>query len=132
MLVNLTNHTSNRVVGLLSNDDNLVQIVRSSVEMPWRLERRLYNGEVVEFLQLTDVRLVIVDDEAVTEGDRGWLLGQVRRNLAEATLLYVAGSHSVENERRARGYGANYYTAKPVQNAELKGVLKGFMDRANK
>ena len=132
MLVNLASHTNGLVVALLSNDDNLAQIVRSAVEMPWRLERHFYNGEVGDFLQLVDVRLVIVDDEAVSEGERGWLLGQVRRNLDEATLLYVAAIHSVENERRARGNGAHYYTAKPIQRDELMGVLKGFMNRVNK
>src|SRR5215472_4502323 len=127
MLVNITNRTNDPVVALLSNDDSLADIVRSAVEIPWRVERHFYKGEVLDFLQLAGVRLVIVDDEAVSEGDRGWLLGQVRRNLDEATLLYVAGSHNVENERRARGNGAHYYTAKPIQSDELTGVLKGFM-----
>jgi ActR/RegA family two-component response regulator len=132
MPVNLTSQTNDLVVALLSNDDDLAYIVHSAVEVPWRLERLRYNGEVLEFLHVADVRLVIVDDEAVGEDDRGWLLGQVRRNFDEATLLYVAGIHSVANERRARGNGATYYTAKPVQNDELKGVLKGFMARASK
>jgi hypothetical protein len=132
MLVNSASHANALVVALLSNDDNLAHIVRSAVEMPWRLERHFYSGEAGDFLQLVNVRLVIVDDEAVSEADRGWLLGQVRRNLHEATLLYVAGVHSVENERRARANGANYYTAKPIQSDELTGVLKGFMSRVNK
>jgi hypothetical protein len=106
--VNATIHTNDLVVALLSNDDHLAISSARPVEMPWRLERHFYNGEVLDFLQLADVRLVIVDDEAVSDGDRGWLLRQVRRNLDEATLLYVAGSHSVENERRARGNGAHY------------------------
>jgi DNA-binding response OmpR family regulator len=130
--VNATIHANDLVVALLSNDDHLAHIVSSAVEMPWRLERHFYNGEVLDFLQLADVRLVIVDDEAVSDGDRGWLLRQVRRNLDEATLLYVAGSHSVENERRARGNGAHYYTAKPIQRDELRAVLKGFMTRSQK
>jgi hypothetical protein len=86
---------------------------------------------VLDFLRLADVRLVVIDDEAVSEQDRGWLLGQIRRSLDGATLLYVAGSHSVENERRARGHGALYYTAKPIQSGELTSVLKGFMERVN-
>jgi DNA-binding response OmpR family regulator len=134
MFVNLTNnnHINDLVVALLSNDDDLAYIVRSAVEMPWRLEHHFYSAGVSAFLHLAAVRLVVVDDESVGEGDRGWLLRQIRRNLDEATLLYVAGSHSAENERRARGNGAHYYTAKPVQSAELKGVLRGFMNRANR
>jgi len=130
--VSLTGRTGQLIVALLSNDDKLADIVDSAMEEPWRLERHFYTGEMLDFLQLAGVRLVIVDDEAVSEGDRGWLLGQVRRNLEEATLLYVAGIHSPENERRARGNGAHYYTAKPVQDHELTVVLKGFMGRLNK
>ncbi len=129
MLVNVTSHINDRVVALLSDDDYLARIVGSAVEMPWRLERHSYAGGMIDFLQLTDVRLVIVDDEAVNEGDRSLLLAQVRRNLDEATLLYVAASHSAQNERRARGNGAHYYTAKPIQSDDLASVLKAFMNR---
>ncbi|MBV8362840.1 MAG: hypothetical protein JO189_33635 [Deltaproteobacteria bacterium] len=125
----MTDHINDLVVALLSNDDYLTHIVDSSVEMPWRLKHYRYNGDLLEFLQLADVRLVIVDDEAVSEGDRGWLLGQVHRNLNKATLLYVAGCHSAKNERRARSNGAHYYTVKPIESDELRGVLKGFMNR---
>ena len=130
--MNVTSHTHKLVVALLSNDDNLAHVVDSAMEMPWRLERQLYSGEVLDFLRIAGVRLVIVDDEAVGERDRGWLLGQVRRYLDGATLLYVAGNHSAENERRARSNGAHYYTAKPIRGDELTGVLKGFMNRISK
>jgi DNA-binding response OmpR family regulator len=130
--LNLTSRTGQLIVALLSNDDNIAHIVDSAIEEPWRLERHFYTGEVLDFLQLAGVRLIIVDDEAVNEADRGWLLGQVRRNFDEAILLYVAGAYSLENERRARGHGANYYTAKPVQGDELTVVLRGFMERLNK
>jgi DNA-binding response OmpR family regulator len=131
-LVNVSSRTNGPILALLSHDDRLANIVDSAVEMPWRLERHLYDGRMLDFLQLAGVRLVIVDDEAVKEGDRGWLLVQVRRNLDDATLLYVAGNHSAENERRARSNGAHYYTAKPLQSDELTGVLKGFMNRINR
>jgi hypothetical protein len=45
---------------------------------------------------MTEVRLVIVDDELASESDRSWLLAQVGRNLGDADLPYVAGSHSLE------------------------------------
>ena len=125
----MTGHTGDPILALLSNDDGLAQIVDSAMEKPWQLERHFYTGEVLDFLRLVGVRLVIVDDEPVSEADRGWLLGQVRRHLDQASLLYVTGSHSAENERRARSNGAVYYTAKPIQGDELTMVLKGFMDR---
>jgi len=130
--VSVTARTKDLVVALLSDDDELARIIASAVELPWRVERHFYTGGLFDFLQIAGVRLVIVDDELVRESDRSWLLAQVRRNLGDADLLYVAGSHSLENERRARSKGAHYYTAKPIQTDELTGVLKGFMNRANK
>jgi DNA-binding response OmpR family regulator len=130
--VNVISRGNRPIVALLSNDDDLAHIVNSATEMPWRLERYFYTGEVLGFMRLAGVRLVIVDDESVSESDRGWLLGQVHHNMRDATLLYVAGSHSIENERRARSNGANYYTAKPIQAGELTNVLKGFMERLNR
>jgi DNA-binding response OmpR family regulator len=132
MLVTLTSHLNSRIIALLSDDDNLAHIVYSTVEIPWRLERHFYNRSALEFLYPAEVGLVIVDDEAVSEGDRGWLLAQLRRVLHDATLLYVTGSPGANNERRARGNGAHYYTAKPVDRDEFVSVLKGFMSRANR
>jgi DNA-binding response OmpR family regulator len=131
-LVNATSYTNAPIVALLSNDDDLANIVASATETPWRLERHSYAGGLVDFLRLVGVRLVILDDELVGESDRSWLLAQLRRNLGDATLLYVASSHSLENERRARGQGAHYYTSKPIQGDQLAVVLRGFMNRVHK
>jgi CheY-like chemotaxis protein len=121
-----------RVVALLSTDETLARAVGSVVEAPWRLEHRYDIGGLIDFLRLPDVRLVVVDDEAVTEGDRGWLVAQIRRHLEGATLLYVAASHSAENERRARSHGAHYYTSKPIETDDIAGVLKAFMELADR
>jgi hypothetical protein len=61
------------VIALLSNDGGLADVISAAVELPWRLERHFYRGELLEFLRTADVQLVIVDDEAVNEADRGWL-----------------------------------------------------------
>jgi DNA-binding NtrC family response regulator len=119
------------VVVLLSADDNLAQLVNSVIESPWHFERLFYLGGSVEFIN-ADVRLVVFDDEAVSEIDRGWLLAQVRRRLERATVLYVTAHHTAENERRARSNGAYYYTSKPIHNGELAGVLRAFMKIANR
>jgi DNA-binding NtrC family response regulator len=118
-----------RVVALLSTDDRLLNLVRSVVEPPWCLEHHFFNNGLIGLLHLPDVRLLIVDDETVTEGDRGWLLGRIHRYLDEAVVLYIAATHSAENERRARSNGADYYTAKPIQNDDLAAILKAFMTR---
>jgi hypothetical protein len=54
----------------------------------------VYAGGLLDFLQITGVRLPIVD--LASETDRSWLLAQVRCNLGDADLPYVAGSHSLE------------------------------------
>jgi DNA-binding response OmpR family regulator len=118
------------VVALLSDDDNLANVVNSTVEVPWRLEHQRHGRGTGEFAPPGDVRLVIVDDEGVSEGERGWLLAHVKRNLSEVPLLYIAGRHTIETELRARCKGATYYTAKPIQSDEFTGVLRGFMNRA--
>ena len=55
-----------------------------------------------------NVRLVKLDDHSVEESDRGWLLVQIRKRFSGPFLLYVAGSRSDGNEKRARTNGAHY------------------------
>jgi DNA-binding NtrC family response regulator len=119
------------VVVLLSADDSLTRLVNSAVQNPWRFEHHIHFGGPLDFLN-ADVRLVVLDDQAVGESDRGWLLGQIRRHMERATLLYVTAHHTAENERRARSHGACYYTSKPIHNGELAGVLRAFMEVADR
>ena len=120
-------HSRYPIVALMSNDGNLAQIVYLAVEIPWRLERHFPDGPVLEFSSPASVRLLVFDDEAVRDRDRGALLAQIRHDLNQATLLYVAGNYTIENERRARTEGAQYYTAKPILGDEFTVALKGFM-----
>jgi hypothetical protein len=115
------------VVVVLSEDNGLTQLVGSIIRSPWRLESCRYGDGLAGLQRLHDVRLAIIDDQAVAERERGWLLTQVHKHLPGATLLYVAGVHTAENERRARANGAGYYTARPIQNDRLGCVLKAFM-----
>jgi DNA-binding NtrC family response regulator len=118
-----------RVVALFSADDALSKVVQSAIEAPWRLERCIYGDGLIAFLRLSDVRLAIIDDQSVAERERGWLLAQVRKHLPKATLLYIAAAYTAENERRARGNGACYYTAKPIHHDHLANVLKAFLEQ---
>ncbi|HJU28315.1 MAG TPA: hypothetical protein VJ718_04045, partial [Candidatus Binataceae bacterium] len=96
---------------------------------PWRLERRSDIDGLADLLRSAEIALVVLDDAIVAESDRGWLLAQVRRNMPDAMVLYVAAEHSGENERRARAGGARFYTSKPIQPDHLKSVLSSFMDQ---
>jgi DNA-binding response OmpR family regulator len=57
---------------------------------------------------------VILDDQAVVENERGWLLAQIRKHFSGISLLYVAANQSDGNEKRARTNGAHYYSSKPL------------------
>lgn len=77
---------------------------------------------------MPNVRLVILDDAAVQEHERSWLLGQIRRHFSGQPLIYVAASHSEEIEKLARTNGAQYYLARPFSEDRLVHVLRSFLD----
>ena len=78
-----------------------------------------------------DVRLVIFDDQVVEENDRNWLLAKIRKYFSGAALLYVAGSQSDRNEKRARSNGAQYYVSKPLSLERFGHVLQSFLQAEN-
>lgn len=112
---------------LLSDDKELEDLVTGLVNHPWKLIRQ-GAGELrasKTFSQL-NVRLVLLDDQAVDENDRGWLLAQIRKHFS-GTLLYVAASQSDGNEQRARTNGAQYYISKPLPLERFGYVLRSFL-----
>jgi DNA-binding response OmpR family regulator len=112
---------------LLSDDQALEDLVTGVVEHPWKLIRQ-GAGEyrAKKMFAQTNVRLVLLDDEAVDENDRGRLLAQIRKHFS-GTLLYVAGSQSDGNEKRARTNGAQYYISKPLPLERFGYVLRAFL-----
>lgn len=117
---------------LLSDDQRLAELILGIVQPPWKLVRKDADGYLNRrmFAQ-PNVRLVILDDQAVQEGDRSHLLAQIRKHFAGHPLLYVAGSHSEVNEKRARTNGAHYYASKPLAQGQFGQVLQSFL-RAQK
>lgn len=113
---------------LLSDDEALTGLVRRIVKRPWKLVRQGAAGYVSHkvFTQ-PNVRLVILDDQTVEENDRGWLLAQIRRHFSGGSLLYIAGSQSDGNEKRARTNGAQYYVSKPLSLERFGYVLRSFL-----
>ena len=112
---------------LLSADKSLVDLVRTASGPDWNVSHHLNAHDRDDPLDRPNVKLVLLDDSAVEESERGWLLGQIRRRVPEALLLYVTVQHSEENERRARANGALYYIAKPLQAPLFTQVLKAFL-----
>jgi CheY-like chemotaxis protein len=113
---------------LLSVDGELTDLVRRVIKRPWKLARHGADKFMTsEVLALPNVRLAILDDQAVEENDRGRLLEQIRERFPGNSLLYVAGSQSDANERRARSNGAHYYVSKPLSLERFGQVLESFL-----
>jgi response regulator of citrate/malate metabolism len=114
---------------LLSDDEGLAKLVLEIVKRPWRVVRHRANRYLShKTFALLNVRLVILDDQAVEENDRCWLLAQIRKHFSNAACLYVAGTHSENNERRSRTNGAHYYFSKPLAHERFEYVLQSFLE----
>ena len=114
---------------LLSDDDELVDFVRRVVKRPWRLvQQRADKFMTREVLAQPNLRLAILDDQAVNESDRGRLLAQIHRHFSGVSLLYVAHCQSDDNEKRARANGAHYYVSKPLSFERFGQVLESFLE----
>ncbi len=113
---------------LLSDDAELVDFVRGVIKRPWRLIRQRADKFMTrEMLAQPNLRLAILDDQAVDENDRGRLLAQIHKHFSGVPLLYVAGSPDDGNEKRARANGAHYYVSKPLSFDRFGQVLKSFL-----
>ena len=113
---------------LLSDDAALADLVLRIAQPPWQLVRQ--GGDSCQSHKLftvANVRLVLLDDQAVEENERNWLLTQIRRHFPAAALIYVAGRQSDGNEKRARTNGAHYYVSKPIAPDRFSHVLQSFL-----
>jgi len=115
---------------LFSADKELTALVRKTVKAPWKVELCEDPAIGREALSRPSVRMVIVDDGAVDEEARGWLLDRIRKFVPQAFLIYIASAHSESDERRARGYSAQYYTAKPLDADRTARVIESFVRTA--
>ena len=113
---------------LLSDDEELANFVLATVKHPWNVVRHSARRYVSEkIFAPPNVRLAILDDQAVEEDHRSWLLAKIRRHFTGTSLIYVAGSHSHRNEMRARTNGAHYYVSKPLDHERFLHVLQSFL-----
>jgi response regulator of citrate/malate metabolism len=119
---------------LLSADEMLADLVRGVVKPPWQiahpnLETAHPHPEKSQLLSFSppNVRLVIVDDQAIEDYHLDKLLVKIRKQFSGAPLLYVADRQSDDNERRARSNGAHYYISKPLPTERFAQVLTSFL-----
>lgn len=113
---------------LFSDDEALARLVRGFVVCPWTmvplLTEHFFSHKI---LPAPKVRLVILDDQTVSEDDRGRLLKQIGEHFAGQPLLYIAGDYSEHNEIRARASGAHFYDSKPLSYERFGRVLQSFL-----
>ena len=113
---------------LLSEDRELLALVGRLVTPPWKLVRHEAGKFITrEVLAQPNVRLAILDDEAVNENVRGRLLAQIRKHFSGISLLYIADTQSEAGEKRARANGAHYYVSKPLSLDRFGQVLQSFL-----
>jgi DNA-binding response OmpR family regulator len=117
-------------VVIFSADKELTELTRQAAPQPWKVESCEDPTLGRQVLQRPNVKVVIVDDEVVQEDARGWLLDRVHRFVPQALLIYVAASHSPADEKRARSYAAQYYTAKPIDVDRTIRVVQSFLRAA--
>ena len=118
------------IVSLISSDKSLEKLARKACRSSYDLV--VSSDPILEGDKLfrPNVRLIIVDHEAVEERMRGWLLDQIRRFARHSTLVYIASHYSEGTERRARAYQAQYYTSKSVDAEQMPRVLWSLLNAA--
>lgn len=118
-------------IAVFTRDESVVEIIAEGVSDSWVIEKFADPHDGHEFLLKPDVKMVVIDDEAIEESMRGWLLDQVRKHALHALVAYIAANHSPETERRARSYSVQYYTSKPMDRERTLRVLHSFEHAAH-
>ena len=122
---------THRAMAVFSRDESIVKMIAEDMGDSWVIEKFTDPHEGHAFLLKPDVRIVVIDDEAIEESARGWLLGQVRKHALHALIAYIAAIHSPETERLARAYSVQYYTSKPMDRERTLRVLHSFENAAH-
>jgi DNA-binding NtrC family response regulator len=117
-----------RTMVVFSVDQSVVEMAAAAAPSTWAVENCRDPHEARAVLGRPAIRLVILDDEAINESTRGWLLDRIHRYAPQALVIYVAASHDPENERRARASRVQYYTAKPLDTNRTLRVLRSFLN----
>src|ERR1700687_808688 len=68
---------SPRVIAVFSRDASIVKIIAEGISDSWVMEKFADAHEARAFPLKPSVRIVVIDDEAIEESTRGWLLDQV-------------------------------------------------------
>jgi AmiR/NasT family two-component response regulator len=111
---------------VFSRDETIIALIVEGLSDSWRTERYAEASEARSHLKKAGVEIVIIDDDAIEETIRGWVLDQTQRWAARALVAYIAANHSPEVERWVRSHRVQYYLSKPVDREEVIRVLRSF------
>jgi DNA-binding NtrC family response regulator len=125
-----TPSTTPTVVVVCGADKSLSTLAKEAGTASWIVE--LCTDAVSTRTRLSESapQLIVIDDEAVTTDDRGWLLERIRLLAPRAYVIYVAARHDHETEKRARSHGVHYYMSKPLDPHRFTQVSQAFMKAA--
>jgi DNA-binding NtrC family response regulator len=115
---------------VFSRDESIVGLIANGLNDGWRLERCLNPSDARSFLVKAGVGVVIIDDGAIEQGTRGWLLDQVRKWAPDALVAYIAANHTPEIERQARSHNVQYYASQPIDPERTVRILRSFIGAA--
>jgi hypothetical protein len=72
----LVRKESARTAVVFSRDDTIFALIADGLRDAWRKLRCVEVSDARLYLRETGVGMVVVDDDAIEETNRGWLLGQ--------------------------------------------------------
>ncbi len=116
-----------RTAVVFSQDDAIFTLIADGLGNGWRLDRCAEAGRARASLVQAGVGIVVIDDGAIEEGTRGWLLDQVRKWAPNALVVYIASNHSPEIERQARAHSVQYYASQPIDRERTVRILHSFV-----
>jgi DNA-binding NarL/FixJ family response regulator len=114
---------------LVTRDVGLVELVRRACPDPWLVESRGDWRRIGEAVGTRRVHVVVLDDDAVPEGNRRELIDNIHMWFPDVLIIYVAARHSQTVERSARASGVLCYTSKPVEAERLEHLLRSISHR---
>jgi hypothetical protein len=111
---------------VFSRDETVFTLIVDGLSDAWRTLQCVEASDARLYLRKTGVEIVVVDDDAVEETSRGWLLDQAHRWAPRALVAYIASNHSSEVELWARSRRVQYYLSRPVDRELAIRVLRSF------
>lgn len=121
-----------RMAVVFSKDESVIRLIRDGLGDGWCMNLCSEPDEGRIFPLKTGVGIVVIDDAAIDESSRGWLLDRVHRWAPDALVAYIASAHAPEVERRVRSHGVQYYLSRPVDRERTLRVLRSFVGAARR